>query len=595
MAEEVKITLKIDGIEKQVSSVEELQEALKGIDKQAKKTEKSVEGVADATKDLGKSAEGAADATEGAVKVMDEATGGLATKVKEVGGGLKAMGKQAVTAFKGAVQGASAMGKALIATGIGAIVVALGLIVAYWDDIKGAVSGVSASQKQLLADTQAEVAARQQSLEATEGSENSLKLQGKSEREIRDLKIQQTDEIIAATEQVLIQQKEQAKAQEEAMQRNKTIAQNVIRFLMAPLTLVLKAVDAITYALSLVPGFGDIATDLEGSFSGGIANLLFDPEETAKAGAETIAETEKQLAALKNKRDGYKLQNQAEDKKEREDKLAADKAAADEAAQYAAQKAQELADLKKQIREAEANTEAELRAKELEDLDLYYEELIAKAEANGLATDELEASRLEKMDALKQKFADEDQARRDQAAKDAKDKADYEADLAKMVSDTKMGVASAAFDVISQIAGEESAAGKAAAAASATINTYQAATNALANTPAPPPFPQIAAGVAIASGLLNVKKILSTKTPDGKGGSRGASSASVPTAPAVTPIDPTAALGQNAAGQLEAGAFTLSNQQGSGSTGAVIRAYVVSDDMTSQQEADKKINDLARL
>ena len=62
MAQEVKITFTIDGIEKQVSSVEELQDALKGVDKQAKKTEKSVEGVSDATKDLGKSAQEAGEA-----------------------------------------------------------------------------------------------------------------------------------------------------------------------------------------------------------------------------------------------------------------------------------------------------------------------------------------------------------------------------------------------------------------------------------------------------------------------------------------------------------------------------------------------------
>lgn len=588
---QVDISFKVTGVDNAVKSVDELQDALSGVDKEAKKAEKSVEDAAGAAKDLGKNAQEAGEAGEGAMKVMDEATGGLATKVKEVGGGLLAMGKKAVTAFRGAVAGANAMGKALIATGIGAIVVALGLIVAYWDDIKGAISGVSADQKQLLADTQAEATARQQALDATSAQENSLKLQGKSEREIRDLKIQQTDEVIAATEMVLEQQRQQAIAQEEAMKRNRDIAQNVIRFLTAPITLLLATVDAMTAAVSKIPGI-DIATNLEEGFSGGLANMLFDPEETAQKGAETVAETEKQLAALKNQRDGYILQNQAEDKKAREDKLAADKAAADEAAAYEAQKAQELADLKKQIREAEANSEAEQRAKALEDLDLYYAELIAKAEENGLATDELEASRLEAMNELKDKYAQEDQDRIDAAKQAAKDKADYEKMLAQTTEDAKLGVATAAFDTISQIAGEQSAAGKAAAVASATINTYQAATNALANTPAPPPFPQIAAGVAIASGLLNVKKILSTKTPGDPGGAGGGGS--VPSVPNAPQFDPSLALAGAAAGQDQQNTLTLGQQ--TGSTGAnVVRAYVVSDEMTTQQEADKKINDLARL
>ena len=592
MAEEVKIIFEIEGIQQSVSSVEELQAALKGIDTQAKKTEKSVEDVADAAKDMGKKSEDAGKAGEGALKVMDEASGGLATKVKEVGGGLLNMGKAAVTSFKSAVMGANSMKKALIATGIGAIVVALGLIVAYWDDIVGAISGVSSEQKQLLADTQATAAAAQDQLDATSASENSLKLQGKSEREIRDLKIEQTGEIITATEQVLLQQKEQSKAQEEAMQRNKDIAQTVIRLLMLPLTMILATVDAMTAAISKIPGI-DIATNLEEGFSGGLANMLFDPEETAAAGAATVAETEAQLAALKNKRDGFKLQNQAEDTKAREDKLAADNAAEDKALEYAKQKAQELADLKKSIRDAEANTEAEQRAKALEDLDLYYEQLILKATEQGILTDELEASRLESMNALKQKYADEDQARIDAGieAKKAADKLDE--DLAKAVGDSKQQIAQEGLDTIIGIAGEQSAVGKAAAVASATMNTYQAATNALANTPAPPPFPQIAAGIAIVSGLMNVKKILSTKTPAGGGGGGGAT----PTAPAMPsgPVfDPNAALSAASANQTGQNGITLGDQQGS--TGAtIVKAYVVSSDMSSQQEKDKKISDLARL
>lgn len=584
---EVKIKFTIDGVEQEVSSIDDLQKALKGVDNQAKKTEKSLDGAADSANKLGNEAKDAGEAGEGAITVLDEATGGLASRLKNVTQGLGAMGKKAVTSFRGAVAGANAMGKALIATGIGAIVVALGLIVAYWDDIKGAISGVSSDQKQLLADTQAEAAARQAALDATSASENSLKLQGKSEKEIRDLKIQQTNEVIAATEMVLEQQKQQAIAQEEAMERNRSIAQNVIRFLMAPITLLLKTVDMMTAAISKIPGI-DIATNLEEGFSGGLANMLFDPEETAQKGAETIAETEKQLAALKNQRDGYILANKAEANKAREDKLAADKAAADEAAAYEAQKAQELADLKKEIRDAEANTEAELRAKSLEDLDNYYAELIQKATDNGIATDELEASRLEAMNELKAKYAQEDLDRQEAAKQAAKDKADYEEQLEKDVAAAKQDVAMAAFDTIAGIAGEQSAVGKAAAVASATMNTYQAATNALANTPAPPPFPQIAAGVAIASGLMNVKKILSTPTPGGGGGAGGGT---VPSLPPVPTFNPEAALAGTATGQTGAATVTAS-QQGSQAT---IKAYVVATEVTSEQEANKKIEDLAKL
>ena len=98
MSKEVKITFKIEGIDQEITNMDDFANAVK-------KATKETEDLESATKDLGKSSEEAGEASEGAIKVLDEATGGLATKVKEVGGGLKAMGKQAVTAFKGAVQG----------------------------------------------------------------------------------------------------------------------------------------------------------------------------------------------------------------------------------------------------------------------------------------------------------------------------------------------------------------------------------------------------------------------------------------------------------------------------------------------------------
>ena len=316
-------------------------EALDEVNSAVNDLKGGVDEAGDAVSQLGETLGGAGTSGEKAMGVLDQATGGLVSSVKGLVGGVKSFGKTAISAFRASTAGANGLKKALISTGIGALVVALGLIVAYWDDIKGAISGVSSDQKQLLADTQAEAEARKEALSATESSENSLKLQGKSEREIRDLKIQQTNEIILATEQVLEQQKLQAKAQEDAMRRNRDIAQAVIRFLTMPITLLLATVDAMTAAVSKIPGI-NIATNLEEGFSGGLANMLFDPEEVAEEGAATIAETEKQLAALKNKRDGYILQNQDEDARAAQEKLDAEKKAAEE-----------LAALKKEIAEAE--------------------------------------------------------------------------------------------------------------------------------------------------------------------------------------------------------------------------------------------------
>jgi len=176
--------------------------------------------------------------------------------------------------------------------------------------------------------------------------------------------------------------------------------------------------------------------------------------------------------------------------------------------------------------------------------------------------------------AIEAEFA---QQRIDEAEKEAEEKKSLE----KAVLDTKLGVATAAFDTISQIAGEQSAVGKAAAIASATINTYQAATNALANTPAPPPFPQIAAGVAIASGLMNVRKILAVDT---LGPSVPAPNISAGPTPQFTIPATTTGAGED---------IDITGAQSN--QAPTIQAYVIASDVTSAQQANQQIENLSRL
>lgn len=178
-----------------------------------------------------------------------------------------------------------------------------------------------------------------------------------------------------------------------------------------------------------------------------------------------------------------------------------------------------------------------------------------------------------------------------------KEEADFEKLMQKQVSDANLQVASQALGAVSQLVGENTAAGKAAAIAATTIDTYLGAQKAytsqlIPGDPSSPIRAAIAAGVAVAGGLANVAAIVKTKTPGtSKGGGGGGSTPSRPPLPS---FDPSAALGGAAeADQSEETTVTLGEQ--SGSTGPAIRAYVVSDEMTTQQEADAKINDLARL
>ena len=602
MAEEkVKITFEIDGIQQSVSSVDELQTALKGVDTQAQKTEASLDEAADAAKDLGKESQEAGKSGEAGVKLIDEATGGLGTRFKEVGSAFKTLGTSMKASFKSGVQGASALKKGLIATGIGAIVVALGLIVAYWDDIVGLVSGVSAAEKQLMEDTQAEVEARQQSLSATLGSENSLKLQGKSEKEIRQLKIDQTDEVINQMQIQLQLQKDQKKAQVEAAERNRNIAQGIIAFLTAPITLILGMVDGITAALSYIPGLGDVATSLADDFTGGIANMIFDPEEVAEEGDAAIAETEAQLLKLQNTRDGYVLQGQAADQKAYETRKALkDKEAEEEEARLAKVAADAEAARVKAAAEAET-----LRLKKIADAQtvadmLQQADLDLIQSAYDRAQAELEIQRAADIEKITLAGATADEIARinaqyDNASKKLEEEnTEFKKALGEQDVENALAAGSQVLGSIISLVGEGSAVGKAAAVAQTTIDTYSSATAAYKSTVGipvvGPVLAPIAAGVAVAAGVMSVKKILSTKTPGQKGGGGGGGNISLPAAPS---FDPTAALDQAAQGGGGQNNITLDNQQGS--TGNVIRAYVVSDEMTSQQEKDKKINDLARL
>jgi hypothetical protein len=615
MAEEVNINIKISSNLDTTAN-----KAVKGIDKITDAAAEATQG----TKELGES-------SEGAIALIDEAFGGIGTKLKNVKQGLMALKTGFTASFKAGVQGAGSLQKAIIATGIGALVVAVGLLVAYWDDIVGFISGASSEQKQLLADTEKTAQAQQAALDAISLQENSLRLAGKSEKEIRDLKIQQTNETITALEAQLQAQESIKKSQVDSAKRNKEILQAIIRAITLPLSTLLATVDLVGKALG--KDFG-----LEEKFSGGIAKLVFDPKEVAQAADETIKETQDQLAKLKSARDGYLLTEKnenaaaakqriedakkvAEEIRKIEEETQAFRAEAfiaagnDEKAREDRRYGVRINQLKLQQKQevAAAKDNAEL----IKAINEKYNQLNLQEEGNHTANlEKVEQDRLDKLTAIAQRIDDIDasliqdaQARdlrqleikyqREQAAAKGnydllealnneyianklKIENDYEkqaSELRRATVNAELDVVKGAFDAIGQIAGEQSVLGKASAVASAVINTYQAATNALANTPAPPPFPQIAAGVAIASGLASVRKILQTPVPDGNGGLSSGGGGSLPSASTIQQPQFNI-VGQSGTNQLA--------QSIGGQFSQPIRAYVVGQDVTTSQQLQRQ-------
>ena len=153
------------------------------------------------------------------------------------------------------------------------------------------------------------------------------------------------------------------------------------------------------------------------------------------------------------------------------------------------------------------------------------------------------------------------------------------------------GIASALSDLAS-IAGESTGVGKGLAVASTLISTYSSAQKAYESaflpipTPASPALGAVFAGVAVASGLANVKKILSVKAPNLKGG--GGSAGASASAPSVASAPPSFNIVGNAGtNQI---ASTIGARQAE-----PIRAYVVSTQITTAQNLDRNIIQSATL
>tara|TARA_R110001632_G_scaffold2798_2_gene12286 strand:- start:809 stop:2599 length:1791 start_codon:yes stop_codon:yes gene_type:complete len=591
----VKITFEIDGLQQSVTNIDDAKVALEQLETQAKQTGDAADTAAGDFDKLGDASKDAGEAGEGAIAVLDEATGGLASRFKNVITGVGKMGKAMKASFKAGVKGASSLKTALVATGIGALVVALGLIVAYWDDIVGLVSGVTSEQKKLNAEVEANVTKQQEALDAISLQENSLRLQGKSEKEIRDIKREQTNEVIAATEAQLFQMQKTKEAQVAAAQRNKDITQGIIRFLTLPITMLLATVDSLTKALSMIPGI-DISTNLEEGFSGGIAGLIFDPEEVATEGDAAIAEVDAQLAKLKSTRDGYLVQDQkdakaASDKRKADaekeaadlqaiaDKAAADKKAADEKAAAEA----EVARLKK-IADAQTVADMLLQA----DLDLI-QSAYDRAQAELEIQREADIAKITAAGATAEEIARINTRYDNQSKKLEQENSDFKKALSAQDVDNALAAGSQILGSITSLLGEGSKAASIAAQGQNAIDTYASATAAYKSVVGipvvGPVLAPIAAGVAVAAGIKNAKAIAAVKTP---GSNVPAPNISVPTGTQFAP--PTGGETVEAGNNVVTpdGPGTVNNQP-------VIKAYVISSDVTSQQEADAKINDLARL
>lgn len=188
-----------------------------------------------------------------------------------------------------------------------------------------------------------------------------------------------------------------------------------------------------------------------------------------------------------------------------------------------------------------------------------------------------------------EKQGDKERATREKVAnminatmtKSLKKRSDEEAKIVKLSEEQKLGIVSGAIQTGIKLAGEGTVIGKALGIADATINTYVGATKALATLP--PPFSYIAAATTIASGLMSVNSIISTQVP-ASAGVADSSGGSMPSAPA--PIAPRTA---------EPMPTVLDSKSLNTISNVVTRAYVVESDITGSQKRIQRIENAARF
>ena len=423
---------------------------------------------------------------------------------------------------------------------IGAIVAAVLLLVSYWDDIKGLISGVSAETSKLAESTNKDFEASKKKTEELGSQDNILKLQGLSEKEILRLKINQTNETIAAGVKAIAAKKAELTAQIESERRNKEILKGILDYVSIPLTLILKTVDQVGKAFG--KNFG-----LQEKFTESIANLIFDPEETKKKGEEELAALDKSLLDLNDKAAGFQLQRKAIDKKGADDRAAAKKTEDDKNEQknkenndklkaYADEQKKILEDANKII--AEENLTA--REKELKALDDLYKEKIALAEDGSVQEKALiDALRIQKAE-LTKKYDEEDIAANkvtaDKIAADKKAADEKATQDALENAQSRQSIAQSSFDILSNI-GElalgqqfkQTAVGKTLALSQIAIDTALAISALVKNSEANPlnaptsglaGIAQFAGGIArITANVVKAKSILSGGGVGGAGGS----------------------------------------------------------------------------
>ena len=550
-----------------VSEVKKVNEEVKKVGRSAKKTgEELTEGMV---------------VGNAAVKQVDKVTGGLASSLVKVAKAAKLSGK--------------AMRVALLSTGIGAIVIAVGLLVEYWDEITDLIGG---SNKEL----EKQIILNSENLDTVDRKlrniRTQIELEKKQGKNVDDL-IEKEKSLVLEKRKALLDQIEAEKLRLKEIKDEAEMATWREKQLLSNQRLVKaggKAVSKITEEERIA--INDQQTKLDNlinAYDSFELGEIVEPKKTKDTGetdAEKLAEQQR-LKAIDDKASSIEeitkleddfLQSQLE-KQTQEENAVYDK--------YFAQiQAAELYNISttvlEEARQKELQVISDAYALEAEEKTKERLDKIKKIVDDATELTEIEKLEKEKAAALAELYLLEatwiEKARiaayyNNQILDVTKEnKAEEEKDDA-IKNKAQLNMAKSTLGDMASLFDEQSAAGKASAAAAALINTYQGITAELA-TKTVTPFEiglKIANIATIAGiGFKSVKDILKTTPANASGGgSNPAAGAGAPQPPAFNIV--------GASGETQ-----LADAIGS-QTQRPSRAYVVSNDVSTAQELDRNI------
>ena len=196
------------------------------------------------------------------------------------------------------------MGKAVIATGIGALVVGVALLVAYWDDIVNSMGGASAEGAIILEQSEQQAELAEENYQASVKYEDILRANGKSEKFIRDLQMEELNLAIEKAKVVVANAKQQKKLSLESVKFNQKVLDMVLKVIFYPMDMIVRMYNKIA---KYVPGLSPM-----GLLSSSVAKAVFNVEEASAEADKKIKDAETALKDLELQKAKIVLKEKAE-------------------------------------------------------------------------------------------------------------------------------------------------------------------------------------------------------------------------------------------------------------------------------------------